>query len=198
MIQEPPSKAWIGCVSAAAVIIAAIIGLGMPFAERLADRYFPPPTSTSSSITPSLPTQPIINVTASVKTDSLVNHLFLGADVSLAPLVSDITQNSSQMSQTQLENAVRRIQAEADRLHSGRFESNSIDIPKDNWWLVWCSNVPSIYYSGLPTGWDYLFGQPLPTFGQLYVVSPTAESRRLDSCNSPKGWWGVVVYLDNP
>lgn len=45
MIQEPQSKAWIGCLSAAAVIIAAIIGLGVPFAERAADIYFPKPTA---------------------------------------------------------------------------------------------------------------------------------------------------------
>lgn len=43
--QESSNKTWIvGCLSAAAVIIAAIIGLGAPFAERLADVYFPSPT----------------------------------------------------------------------------------------------------------------------------------------------------------
>lgn len=129
---------------------------------------------------------------------SLVSRISLGSDVPLAPLMKEILQSPSQVTQTQLENAVRHIQAEADRLHSGRFESNSVDIPQDNWWLVWCSNVPSKYYNGLPAGWDYLFEQQLPTFGQLYVVSPSAESRRLDSCNSPKGWWGVVIYLGNP
>jgi len=45
MSEENSSKTWrIGCLSATAVIIASIIGLGMPFAERFADRYFPPPT----------------------------------------------------------------------------------------------------------------------------------------------------------
>jgi hypothetical protein len=47
--QERSSKAWIvGCYGAAAVIIAAIIGLGAPFAERLADRYFPTITPTQT------------------------------------------------------------------------------------------------------------------------------------------------------
>jgi len=46
MIQEPQSKAWIVWVSFAGVIIAAIIGLGMPFAENLAARYLPPLTPT--------------------------------------------------------------------------------------------------------------------------------------------------------
>ncbi len=52
MVQEHSSKAWVGCVSAAAIIIAAIIGLGVPIAERLADRYFPPLTPTTNSIAP--------------------------------------------------------------------------------------------------------------------------------------------------
>jgi len=51
--QESSSKTWIvGCLSAAAVIIAAIIGLGAPFAERLADVYFPSPTPVINSIPP--------------------------------------------------------------------------------------------------------------------------------------------------
>jgi hypothetical protein len=42
--QEKSNKPWIiGCLSATGVIIAAIIGLGVPFAERLADVYFPSP-----------------------------------------------------------------------------------------------------------------------------------------------------------
>ncbi len=41
MNQESQNKTWISCAAIAAVIIAAIIGLGMPFAERLADVYFP-------------------------------------------------------------------------------------------------------------------------------------------------------------
>lgn len=45
MVQEPPSRAWIGCLGAAAVIIAAIIGLGVPFAEKMSDVYFPVPTT---------------------------------------------------------------------------------------------------------------------------------------------------------
>ncbi len=51
MIQEHSSKAWIGCVSAAAIIIAAIIGLVMPFAERIADRVVPPFTPTAIVVT---------------------------------------------------------------------------------------------------------------------------------------------------
>ncbi len=51
--QESSSKTWIvGCLSAAAVIIAAIIGLGAPFAARLADVYFPSPTPFINSIPP--------------------------------------------------------------------------------------------------------------------------------------------------
>jgi hypothetical protein len=51
--QEPPSKTWIvGCLSAAAIIIAAIIGLGAPFAERLADVYFPSPTPSINLVGP--------------------------------------------------------------------------------------------------------------------------------------------------
>ena len=56
----------VGCLSAVAVIIAAIIGLGSPFAERAADLYFPtftpvpnnPPINTSAPI--ELPTQAVV------------------------------------------------------------------------------------------------------------------------------------------
>ncbi len=55
MVQEPPSQTWkvviVAIISATAVICAAIIGLGVPFAERLADRYYPPLTpATESSV----------------------------------------------------------------------------------------------------------------------------------------------------
>ena len=53
MNQESSKKtlvvAW---VSAAAMIIAAIIGLGIPFAERLADVYFPSPTPSVNLVAP--------------------------------------------------------------------------------------------------------------------------------------------------
>lgn len=52
MDKENQSKAWIGCVSAAAIIIAAIIGLGMPFAENMAARLLPPYTPTAISVAP--------------------------------------------------------------------------------------------------------------------------------------------------
>lgn len=48
MDKENQSKAWVGCISAAAIIIAAIIGLGMPFAENMAARYLPPFTPTAA------------------------------------------------------------------------------------------------------------------------------------------------------
>lgn len=45
MINEQPHRTWIvvivAIIGAAGVIIAAIISLGMPFAERIADRYYP-------------------------------------------------------------------------------------------------------------------------------------------------------------
>jgi hypothetical protein len=144
----------------------------------------PIPTQTSTSA------QPVQSDTA------LINRLFLGLDVSLSSLTRDI-QSPSQVSQEQLESVVRIIQSEADRLHGARVESNSTTLSANDWWLAWCSNVPA-QYSQLPAGWSYLFGQKLPTFGQLYVISPTAQNRVLESCNSPKGWWAVVVYLNNP
>lgn len=53
MKEEPSSKVWIvGCLGAAGVIIAAIIGLGAPFAERIADYYFPTYTPEIFQITP--------------------------------------------------------------------------------------------------------------------------------------------------
>lgn len=52
MTEENSSKTWkIGCLSATAVIVAAIIGLGVPFAERIADVYFPPPTTVAANST---------------------------------------------------------------------------------------------------------------------------------------------------
>lgn len=52
------TNAWIvGCLGAAGVIVAAIIALGTPFAQRFADIYFPPPTFISNS---NLPTE-IVN-----------------------------------------------------------------------------------------------------------------------------------------
>jgi len=56
MVQEPQSKTWIviivAIISATAVICAAIIGLGAPFAERFADEYYPKTTSPSDSGSP--------------------------------------------------------------------------------------------------------------------------------------------------
>lgn len=150
-----------------------------------------------SIIPPTAFVQPT-NIVVSPSTVSLVNRASLSSDVPLAPLVKDVVQNPSQVSQTQLENAVRQIQIETARLRIWNLESNSLDLPQENWWLVWCSMVTSKYNNGIPAGWYYLFEQQLPTFGQLYVISPTAESRHLDSCNSPKGWWGVVISLSNP
>ena len=50
MTNESPNKSWgIAILSAAAIIIAAIISLGMPFAERIADRYYPSLTPTANS-----------------------------------------------------------------------------------------------------------------------------------------------------
>src|SRR3990172_1747035 len=52
MQQESQSKTWIvlivAIISGTAVICAAIIGLGAPFAERMADRYLPPSTPTTT------------------------------------------------------------------------------------------------------------------------------------------------------
>lgn len=62
MIQEPESKAWIGCLSAAAVIIAAIIGLGVPFAERAADIYFPKPTPSTIVAPAQLTQEPLVAI----------------------------------------------------------------------------------------------------------------------------------------
>jgi hypothetical protein len=48
MTQEPSNNTHfkIGCISAVAIIIAAIIGLGVPITQRLVDIYLPlPPTS---------------------------------------------------------------------------------------------------------------------------------------------------------
>lgn len=221
-MNEQPHRTWIvvivALISAAGIIIAAIISLGMPFAERIADRYYPtftpivnvnvPVESTPQIVQPTPMAQPSIipptafvqptNIVVSPSTVSLVNRASLSSDVPLAPLVKDVVQNPSQVSQTQLENAVRQIQVETARLGIWNLESNSLDLPQENWWLVWCSMVTSKYNNGIPAGWYYLFEQQLPTFGQLYVISPTAESRHLDSCNSPKGWWGVVISLSNP
>ena len=58
MVQEKSDKSW-GCVSAAAVIIAAIIGLGVPFAERIAERILPPLTSTAAIVAPYSDNSPI-------------------------------------------------------------------------------------------------------------------------------------------
>ena len=131
---------------------------------------------------------------------SLVSRISLRQRTSLLePLVRDIARSPSEVTERDLGRAVVRIQAEAGRRHSVGFEGETVEIPGEDWWLVWCSNVPpeSNFYDGLPAGWDYLFEQKLPTFGQLLVVSPTAACRQLDYCNAP-GWWGVVIYVKDP
>jgi len=56
MIQESPSKVWIpvtaAIITGACAVIAAIVTLGTPFAERMADRYYPPFTPTPNLIPP--------------------------------------------------------------------------------------------------------------------------------------------------
>src|SRR5688500_8105988 len=70
MNQEPQNKTWISCAAIAAVIVAAIIGLGMPFAERLADIYFPPPTVVPNN-PPTFTPVPIIPPTQGIIATSL-------------------------------------------------------------------------------------------------------------------------------
>jgi hypothetical protein len=54
MNQEPKNNnKWsIACIGAAAIIIAAILSWGVPFAKNIADRIFPPLTPTTNSIAP--------------------------------------------------------------------------------------------------------------------------------------------------
>ena len=52
MSKENQSNLRVGCIGAAAIIIAAIIGLGIPFAQKLADRIVPPLTPTSNLVSP--------------------------------------------------------------------------------------------------------------------------------------------------
>jgi hypothetical protein len=150
-----------------------------------------------ASATP-LSTEPPVAPTLPSSSDALVTRLFLGTDLPLVTLLQDFANNPSQATQAQLETAARTIQSEADRLGSQRLESSSLDLPQGQWWLVWCSNAPAKYTTGMPAGWVYLFEQQLPTFGQLLVISPEANSRHLDSCNSPEGWWGVQVFNTSP
>jgi hypothetical protein len=147
---------------------------------------------TSQSVTSSDAPTPSDTTTSA----PVVDRLVLGSDVPLAPLMQDLSAEPPQISQTDLEDVIRQIQEEASRIHSRRVEGNSVDLPKGTWWLVWCSHVSSEYHSdGLPVGWSHLLGERLSTPGQMYLVSPQAENRRLDECMSPFGWWGVAVYI---
>ena len=58
----------VGCISAVAIIIAAIIGLGAPFAERAADFYFP----TLTSVQPAVPATAIPQTSFPQNSSSLV------------------------------------------------------------------------------------------------------------------------------
>lgn len=70
MIQEPPSKAWIlitvAIITGACTVIAAIVTLGTPFAERMAESYFPnTPVPNVIIVTPAnsySPSTPVPNV----------------------------------------------------------------------------------------------------------------------------------------
>jgi hypothetical protein len=172
--------------AAGGLVLGAVFGASV-IQQRVAS---PQPSMVANPTQSSTFAQPVQPNTA------LINRLLLGSNVPISSLVRDI-QNPSQVSQEQLESVVRIIQSEADRLHSARVEGNSVTLSANNWWLAWCSNVPA-QYTPPPVGWSYLFEQKLPTFGQIYVVSPTAENRLLESCNSPRGWWAAVVYLNNP
>lgn len=48
MNKESQSNIRVGCIGAAAIIVAAIIGWGVPFAKNIADRLLPPFTPTLS------------------------------------------------------------------------------------------------------------------------------------------------------
>lgn len=85
MIQEPPSKTWlvliVGIISASAVVCAAIIGLGLPFASKYADLYFQ--TVTPYSPSPEIATQipalnesiPLTNEQPQVKQNQIISEL---------------------------------------------------------------------------------------------------------------------------
>ncbi len=82
-MNEQPHRTWIvvivALISAAGIIIAAIISLGMPFAERIADRYYPtftPIVNVNAPIesTPQLtqPT-PVVQPTTSISQPPVIN-----------------------------------------------------------------------------------------------------------------------------
>lgn len=60
MAKQPQSNSWVGILGALAIIIAALIGLGLPFAERIADRYIPSNTPIGSTINNTETHQPLI------------------------------------------------------------------------------------------------------------------------------------------
>jgi|GEM_PF-5495205 hypothetical protein len=76
MSQQPPNKTFaVAIIGAAAIIIAAIIGLGAPFAERLADIYFPKPTSNDVPVQPTQVSQTTQNQVPQISSSLLVNGI---------------------------------------------------------------------------------------------------------------------------
>lgn len=79
MEKESRKQIWtLATISAAAVICAAIIGLGAPFAERLAGRYFPTLTPSPSPVEIA-----VLNIYSEIQADGTVKNT---ASLSISPL----------------------------------------------------------------------------------------------------------------
>jgi len=77
MDKENESKLRVGCIGAAAIIVAAILGWGMPFAYNIANRILPPFTP-APNIEPTNQISEIITTSPNLTQTSLEPYLCFG------------------------------------------------------------------------------------------------------------------------
>jgi hypothetical protein len=169
MIPEPPSRAWIPITAAIiggfCVVVAAIIALGEPFVEHIAEQYYPSHTQTpviiyhpgGTTSTPFAPGEPpanpapLVQPTQAIPTALLVHQIeTVGSGVFSQASYSD---GSASYSQAEISGSHSRIQ-----MINPDTTSNGCGIAYYNADVVWFSAArkSTLLLNGTPVGETYL------------------------------------------
>lgn len=98
--------------------------------------------------------------------------------------------------QTAMEAAISFIQNEAQVVHATVKEGDTLTLPRDHAWLVWCSNATQV---NAPTDVSDVFGQLRTGAGKVWIVVPFAAGVPWPSANTFSGctgarFWSVAIH----
>lgn len=98
--------------------------------------------------------------------------------------------------QTAMETAIRSIQNEAQEVGATVKEGESLTLPRDHAWLVWCPNATN---ANVPPDVSDVFGTHQTGLGKVWIVIPFApgvpwpQNNTFTGCIGGK-FWSVAVH----